>query len=1325
MLSFRLRNLFVSVLLLAGSVFLPHLAQAEVLLPNGEFTTSVEDLRVKVLGGYVIINRTWANSQWYVNPAWADLKFTFDNLDGSVKAIDRGGASFARSGNGIYIFDLRFFIKATATGYQWYDRQGNTIDYDASGKIQGYADRNGVKVTFTYDGSGQRSQVLDHFGNLVLSFGYTGAQLSSITDRINRTMQYQYSGSNLSKVIDVLGNISSYTYDGNNQLLTLTDQEGRITTLSYAVSIPAPVGGAGLKVYTPKDAVVSAGTGISTSGSLQTYKVSRVGTLTDPLGRTTTYQYDYDRVARQYTLTVVTPAGVRTVGIYNVLGRLLQQTVGTRIVSKLGFDVSNVEISTDERGLTTTVQYDTARKPLSITYPDGTKVTTTYDVVYSKPLLKTDEAGVQTKYEYDGKGNLLAMTEALGLPEQRLTTYTYDQYGQLLSTTRKGATSQDDATIGYAYDSYGNATTFTDALQNQTICTYDAMGNPLTKRDARSNTMAYSYNAMGWPTSVTDALNHPTAFVYDKVGNRTKMIDALAYPTTSTYDGNNRLTQITDALGGITRTEFDADGRRTKNIDPSGVTISFGYDTDGRLTRTTDGNGNVISYDYGAAGSGLDGLLTAINYLTYREEYKYDQRSRQTQVIQVLDASTRYTRATGYDGVGNAVSQADAAGRSTLNKYDTLRRLTQITDPAGGVTQYSYNTRDNLLSITDANGNTTRYGYDLAGRGIAETRPQGEVTQTAYDPVGNLTVRTDAKGQQRRYTYDAANRRTREEHYGISNGVLASTPSQTITYAYDARNQLTGYADGDTSASYIYDAMNRKTTDTVNYGTFTKATLSDYFPNGRKKSFAYADGALVTYTYDANGQIKTIATPGGTISYDSYQWTSPKQISLPGATRTMTYDPLLRPIAIKVEKGSAGSGQLVMDYRYTYDSVSNILQRQTQDGVYTYAYDNLDRLTQATPPASLNLPNEQYSYDGVHNRLSSAHQPGAWTYNANNQLQQFGSGSQATTLQYDADGHTAKQVQNGQETNYQYNVAERLVAVTDASTTPIATYTYDPLGRRIKKVANGQTVYFQYADEGLVAEYDATGAATTTYGWQPNGLWGTNPQFTRAGSNTYFYTTDHLGTAQALTDGSGNTAWRMIAEAFGKSTVNATATVSNNLRFPGQYYDAETGLNYNYFRDYDSTIGRYVQSDPVGLKTGVNTYGYVDGNPLSYTDPFGLETYACTKPLHALGQFGQWVYNPSMNDLFHEFLCVKIGDKIVCGGQDRSGGPYSPGKQSDDTFNKDQCKQRNPPCNVDDCVKKAVIDTTRPFYGLIGPGTNCQEWAEDVYARCVRQCQGK
>ena len=107
---------------------------------------------------------------------------------------------------------------------------------------------------------------------------------------------------------------------------------------------------------------------------------------------------------------------------------------------------------------------------------------------------------------------------------------------------------------------------------------------------------------------------------------------------------------------------------------------------------------------------------------------------------------------------------------------------------------------------------------------------------------------------------------------------------------------------------------------------------------------------------------------------------------------------------------------------------------------------------------------------------------------------------------------------------------------------------------------------------------------------------------------TYFYHTDHLGTPQALTDKNQQVIWQSEQEPFGEVTATTNA-VEQNLRFPGQYYDVETGLHYNYFRDYDAGIGRYVQSDPIGLAGGASTYSYVGSNPLSYYDPLGLARF--------------------------------------------------------------------------------------------------------------------
>ena len=107
----------------------------------------------------------------------------------------------------------------------------------------------------------------------------------------------------------------------------------------------------------------------------------------------------------------------------------------------------------------------------------------------------------------------------------------------------------------------------------------------------------------------------------------------------------------------------------------------------------------------------------------------------------------------------------------------------------------------------------------------------------------------------------------------------------------------------------------------------------------------------------------------------------------------------------------------------------------------------------------------------------------------------------------------------------------------------------------------------------------------------------------------YYIHNDHLGTPQVVTNEDQNVVWQADYQPFGEVDVTVN-TLDQEARFPGQYTDDATGLHYNYFRDYDPSIGRYIQSDPIGLNGGINTYGYVGGNPTGAVDPLGLYTLA-------------------------------------------------------------------------------------------------------------------
>ncbi|MDF5034256.1 RHS repeat-associated core domain-containing protein, partial [Vibrio parahaemolyticus] len=192
------------------------------------------------------------------------------------------------------------------------------------------------------------------------------------------------------------------------------------------------------------------------------------------------------------------------------------------------------------------------------------------------------------------------------------------------------------------------------------------------------------------------------------------------------------------------------------------------------------------------------------------------------------------------------------------------------------------------------------------------------------------------------------------------------------------------------------------------------------------------------------------------------------------------------------------------------------------------------------------------------------------------------------TYSYDANGNTI-----GRGTDvFVYDAFNRLTEATVNGETSI--YHYNSAHQRVRKSAGGVDVLYVYGLDGeLLAEVDAgTGQTQREYVW----LDGQLVAYLVDGT-VYHVHNDHLGTPQALTDETGATVWKASYSPFGKATVT-TEQIKFNLRFPGQYFDAETGLHYNWHRYYDPALGRYLQSDRLGLFDGVDTYGYVHGNPL-------------------------------------------------------------------------------------------------------------------------------
>jgi len=196
---------------------------------------------------------------------------------------------------------------------------------------------------------------------------------------------------------------------------------------------------------------------------------------------------------------------------------------------------------------------------------------------------------------------------------------------------------------------------------------------------------------------------------------------------------------------------------------------------------------------------------------------------------------------------------------------------------------------------------------------------------------------------------------------------------------------------------------------------------------------------------------------------------------------------------------------------------------------------------------------------------------------------------------------------------FEYNNAGRLFKVYENGSL-IATYSYNYQGQRTRKVTtSGTTVYHYDLNGSLISETDELGAPMKDIVYR-NTIPIAQIDVSLTSEFITYLHSDHLGTPRRGTDENGIVVWSWDSDAFGAAAANddsdgdGVSTVVN-LRFPGQYYDEETRLHYNYFRYYDSATGRYITSDPIGIWGGLNTYAYVDANPLISSDAMGLRGF--------------------------------------------------------------------------------------------------------------------
>jgi RHS repeat-associated protein len=1111
---------------------------------------------------------------------------------------------------------------------QWIYRradQDDTLVFGPSGQLLTRTARNGWQTAYAYDAQ---------------------QRLSTVTDPLGQTLALAYdSAGQLASVTAPAGHVTTYGYDSANRLTQVTYPDGTARHFLYEnASYPYALTGIqdangnrwGSFAYDAQGRAVST----ELAGGVQRYQASYpsdgIGAVSiiDPLGITRSFAYG-------------TQAGKLAVLGASAPDPLGQPDAASRVQNAQGL----IESETDFQGSNSATRWDTARRlPLARTEAVGTpQQRTTATEWHSQWHLPTKitEAGRETTYTYDSQGNLLTQS-VVGAASGTTRTWQWAYNSLGLVATR---TAPNGAATSYQYDSAGDLTHRTNALGQTDAYTHDGAGRVLTHTAPNGAITTYTYDPRG-RLLARQRGGLATAYTYRASGQLASATLASGYAISYQYDAAQRLTGWSDNRGASASYQLDAMGNRVQeSIAQQGqdstpttrqtvwqlarainslnrvqsVTVgdsaapqgySYGYNANGDLTSATDGQGQTTRY-------GLDALRRVQSITDPADAtatLQYDALDAITQASDFQGTATNYQR----DALGNATTEASPDAGTAHTTYDSLGLPQQITDATGRTTTLTRDALGRTTAIEYADGTRTQLRHDLTGSTYynAPGSPNASVGYLAEIKAPTVTTR---------YQRDALGRLTRKTQ------LLSSGDVRSVSYAYVPPGQ--GGA-----------------------GQLARIT----YPSGRRLTYQYdGTGQLTALQWDgllllADLTWNPLGQPTG--------WRWPGIGPLGGLAETRQYDTagqLTHTSLLDLTRDSAGRITQIQQ-QHLLPGTAQEPQQATITSAYTY--DALGRLTAsghtttATLPAGLGLADVAgytsmgYSYDANGNRL------------ADTQARQLASGTSLTTTRtytiapgtnrltdvsatedgttaasiaygYDATGAITSATRNG-ATHYLKYGAQGHVSqlIPGRASGPWAVrYTYNGIGQRILKtdartgMADLRIEHTLYSDEDATQMLGSYRNKRSLDSAAPQGendsteviylptASGLLPIATQINGRLYAIHADHLNTPRRLTNSQGQVAWQWLITGFGETNPTTGAggylqtgngytyseAVTFDLRYPGQVWDEETQLSYNMSRYYDPATGRYIQADPIGLE-GWNRFAYVEGNPLNYTDPKGL-----------------------------------------------------------------------------------------------------------------------
>ena len=860
----------------------------------------------------------------------------------------------------------------------------------------------------------------------------------------------------------------------------------------------------------------------------------------------------------------------------------------------------------------------------------------------------TDALNNTTSYEYDTEDRLYKIT----YPEGNQSIRTYDALGRITQSLRRakpGSGLSDIVTrAGYV-----------------TNCTVDVLKycmKPLWTEDAKGNRTDYTYSAdsgelvkVRLPSSASGQSRPTTDYNYTKLYAKVKNSSGQIVNADSPVW---KLTSITQCATAPTCSSSVHETRTSivygnsgggLNLLPTQVTVSAGNNSISSTVKYTyDDNGNVTSIDGPLSGAGDT------------EFYFWNSDNKQTGWIgpdpDGGGPRLRQAKRITYNGlrVSNVeVGSVSGTSQSALNNMTVSQKLTSAFDENDrkiqdklssgsttyGITQYSYDSLGRL-ECTALRMNSAAWGaqypncvantagndgpdrivkktYDDLDRvvkiqtayGVAGT--QADEVSTSYTDNGKVATETDAEGNKTTYEYDGFDRLVKTRFPVPTKGAESSslTDYEELTYGDNVHVTQRRLRDGNT-INFTYDNLGRRTgmsgatvyNEAFGYDLLGRLTSAEKTGNGH----------TVINTYDALGRLTGQSSPQGTVGYQYDAASRRKRITWPdGLYVSYDYDTIGKVTAIRENGASSGLGVLAS---YAYDNFGRRTAVTYGNGTSrTYAYDAASRLTGLKIDAAgstsdlvvgrVGSTGSNITYNPAFqiDSIAKSNDAYAWTdhhnfnrnYTSNGLNQYTASGS--TSLGYDSRGNLT----SSGATTYTYN---GLNALTSVSGGPSATLIYDPLNRLYQLVSGGVTRRFVYDGGAVIAEYNGSNGLLRRF---VSGPGVDEPIVWYEGSGTggrRWLQADERGSIVSVTDASGASIGINTYDEYGIPS----PTNIGRYQYTGQIALPEVGLYYYKARMYSPSLGRFMQSDPIGYADGMNWYNYVGGDPINRLDPTGL-----------------------------------------------------------------------------------------------------------------------